>query len=314
MTEEITADALALIAERIVPGATLARSWTLRGGISARMTALELVLPGAETRRVIVRQPGDWAVRENPRAAAQEYRVLHVVRGLGVAAPAPLLLDESGAILPHPYLVVEFIDGQVVHSPPDVAAFTAGMAAAMAQIHRIDAARLELAALPRQDTWMAGARRERPDEADEPLGPRRIRAALRARWPLPHPNAPVLLHGDPWPGNLLWHEGRLVAVIDWEEAHTGDPLEDLAIARFDVLSMLGRAAMEQLTAAYAAAQPQVDLTDLPCWDLYAALRPVNSMAAWAAGWSDLGRPDITEAVMRAAHGEFVAQALARLSG
>ena len=30
-------------------------------------------------------------------------------------------------------------------------------------------------------------------------------------------NRPVLLHGDFWPGNILWRDGRLVAVIDWEK-------------------------------------------------------------------------------------------------
>jgi aminoglycoside phosphotransferase (APT) family kinase protein len=39
---------------------------------------------------------------------------------------------------------------------------------------------------------------------------------------------PVLVHGDAGPGNFLFEEGRLTALIDWELAHAGDPLEDLA--------------------------------------------------------------------------------------
>ena len=303
MSEAVTTGALALIAERIAPGATLARAWPLRGGISARMTGLELVLPGGESCRAILRQPGTWAVAENPRAAAREYRVLQIVRAIGVAAPAPLLLDESGTILPLPYLVVEFIDGEVEHSPADVEAFVGQVAAELAHIHRLEGVRPELASFPGRDGWLADARSERPVEVDEAPGPRRIRAVLRGATrdvhTLPHPNLPVLLHGDPWPGNIVWRDGRLAALIDWEEAHVGDPLEDLAIARFDILSMLGRLAMEELTRAYASMQPQVDVTDLPYWDLYAALRPVNNIAGWAGGWSDLGRPDISEAVLRA---------------
>ena len=88
----------------------------------------------------------------------------------------------------------------------------------------------------------------------------------------------------------------------------GDPLEDLAIARFDTLSMLGRGVMDELTRAYAAAQPGVDLTDLPYWDLYAALRPVTNISDWAGGWAELGRPDITADALRSRHREFVAQA------
>jgi aminoglycoside phosphotransferase (APT) family kinase protein len=35
-----------------------------------------------------------------------------------------------------------------------------------------------------------------------------------------------LLHGDYWPDNTLWRDGRLVCVIDWEDAALGDPLAD----------------------------------------------------------------------------------------
>jgi len=41
-------------------------------------------------------------------------------------------------------------------------------------------------------------------------------------------DAPVLVHGDAGPGNFLFDGDRLTAVIDWELAHLGDPMEDLA--------------------------------------------------------------------------------------
>jgi aminoglycoside phosphotransferase (APT) family kinase protein len=40
----------------------------------------------------------------------------------------------------------------------------------------------------------------------------------------------VLLHGDFWPGNALWRDGALVAILDWEDAAIGDPLADVANA------------------------------------------------------------------------------------
>lgn len=313
MTDSIPAAALDLIAQRVAPGSSVVRTWPLRGGISAHMTAVELRLPDGATRRVIARRPGSWAVGEYADAAAREYRVLQVVRNVGVAAPMPLLLDESQTILPAPYLVIEYTEGEVTHSPADATAFAAQVAAELARIHQVDAAQPALSALPTRGDWMADARREREIEGDEILGARRIRERLRAAWPLPHPNSPTLLHGDPWPGNLIWRDGRLAAFIDWEEAHIGDPLEDVAIARFDILSMLGSDAMASFTRSYASALPRVDMSDLPYWDLYAALRPVNHISGWAGGWADLGRRDITSSVLRAAHVEFVAQAMERLS-
>lgn len=46
---------------------------------------------------------------------------------------------------------------------------------------------------------------------------------------LPDPDgAPVLVHGDAGPGNFLFENGHLTALLDWELAHPGDPMEDLA--------------------------------------------------------------------------------------
>lgn len=39
--------------------------------------------------------------------------------------------------------------------------------------------------------------------------------------------APVLVHGDIGPGNFLFADGAVTALIDWEIAHAGHPLEDL---------------------------------------------------------------------------------------
>lgn len=46
---------------------------------------------------------------------------------------------------------------------------------------------------------------------------------------LPDPDErPVLVHGDAGPGNFLFEDGHMTGVIDWELAHAGDPMEDLA--------------------------------------------------------------------------------------
>jgi hypothetical protein len=42
------------------------------------------------------------------------------------------------------------------------------------------------------------------------------------------PGSPVLVHGDAGPGNFMFENGQLTGLIDWELAHPGDPMEDLA--------------------------------------------------------------------------------------
>jgi aminoglycoside phosphotransferase (APT) family kinase protein len=45
---------------------------------------------------------------------------------------------------------------------------------------------------------------------------------------LPPPGTIGLVHGDFRMGNFLLNEHGLVAVLDWELAHLGDPMEDIA--------------------------------------------------------------------------------------
>ena len=49
---------------------------------------------------------------------------------------------------------------------------------------------------------------------------------LRANLP-PEPEKPLLVHGDFRNGNLIIGPDGLRAVLDWEIAHLGDPIEDL---------------------------------------------------------------------------------------
>ncbi len=49
--------------------------------------------------------------------------------------------------------------------------------------------------------------------------------------PLPTSGAPTPVHGDPKIGNMMWRpDGTLVAMLDWEMAHQGEPLHDLGWA------------------------------------------------------------------------------------
>lgn len=43
----------------------------------------------------------------------------------------------------------------------------------------------------------------------------------------PSSGSPTIVHGDPKLSNLMWQEGRLTAVLDWEMALNGEPLADL---------------------------------------------------------------------------------------
>lgn len=150
---------------------------------------------------------------------------------------------------------------------------------------------------------MVAAALARPPAApDDALGEGTIRAAL-AGWPPADATAPQPLHGDYWPGNVLWRAGRLAAIIDWEDAALGDPLADLANCQFELLWAWGRGAMQQFTAEYLAAAP-IDTAALgragSCGQRSAAVRQAAELGP---------RAPEDERRMRELHGWFVAQAL-----
>jgi len=47
-------------------------------------------------------------------------------------------------------------------------------------------------------------------------------------------DGPVLVHGDFGPQNVLIEDNRITALVDWEFAHIGQPVEDLAWAEWIV--------------------------------------------------------------------------------
>lgn len=79
--------------------------------------------------------------------------------------------------------------------------------------------------------------------------------------------APVIVHGDAGPGNFLYEDDRVTALLDWELVHYGDPMADLAMLAIRMLFQ-GFVPLPQAFAAYeAAGGHKVDLPRLIYWRL-----------------------------------------------
>ncbi|HEY7355970.1 MAG TPA: phosphotransferase [Ktedonobacterales bacterium] len=290
----------AQVVQTFAPQSKLLRAWDLQGGVSARVTALEIERPDGQREKLLARQHGAADLASNPQIAADEFGLLHVLRSVGLPAPTPYHFDQSGEIFATPYIIIEYIEGQTEFAPAHLDDFLLQCAAQLARIHQVDGARPDIAFLPRQAEKYAQKLRERPAKLDESLQERQIRDALAAVWPLPQQNPSALLHGDFWPGNLLWRDGQLVGVIDWEDAALGDPLADVANSRLEMLWAFGIDAMQRFTEQYQALT-RLDWAHLPYWDLCAALRH----AAHAADWANYAAGEETT---RAGYRWFITQA------
>ncbi|MDP9471812.1 MAG: phosphotransferase [Chloroflexota bacterium] len=299
MTSELEEDALQRVVRRLDPGGTLRRAWPLAGGVSAEVTALEVEGSDGRPTTLVVRRYGNTDRGRNPHIARDEFRLLQIAQSHGLAAPTPYVFDESGELFPTPSLVIEFVEGETEFAPPDLAGYLAQAAAQLAKIHRVND-RPELSFLPRRDRGVG----EPPADLDASLNEARIRDALESAWPLSGVNPSVLLHGDYWPGNILWKDGELAAVVHWEDAGVGDPLADLANARLEMLWAFGVDAMYEFTDQYRSLTT-VNMSNLPYWDLWAALRPSSTISGW-------GLDAATEQRMSERHQLFVSRALDEL--
>lgn len=290
------------------PDWRLVRAWPLPGATASRVSAIEAEAPDGQRTTLALRQYGAANLKADPHAAQTEYRLLQLLYAAGQPVPRPYLADESCVILPGPFLLQELIDGAPVDDPADLTDFTAQLSAALADVHACGFARAEVGFLADVCDDFARKLGTGSAQADEYLKEAAVRAALEGGWPPSPINQPVVLHGDYWPGNVLWRDGTLVGIIDWEDALYGDPLADLAITRLEISWFFGSAVSDVLTDQYLALRPEVDTTTLPLWDLRAALR------ACGFNLQAFGLPASRLASMRTAHRAFIESALAQLAG
>jgi aminoglycoside phosphotransferase (APT) family kinase protein len=305
MISDVTAAATSFreVLARVDPQLRLVSSRDLLGGVSAQVTALKAVSATGLAANLVIRQYGARDCALDPQIAAHEYHLLSLLHTAGLRVPRPLLADETGTILPGPYLVIEYVDGDAMIDPARAAAPRAAVISQLAtELARIHDAAVPLGDLPylTDMTGYADSKVcDRPTVLDESLSEPSVRAALEPIWPPPVVNEPVLLHGDYWPGNTLWRGDALVAVIDWENAAAGDPVADLGNARMEICIGYGTAAAAEFARQYQVLRPSADLSTLPHWDLYAALRHAGRMSTWGMPAAELAR-------LQAGHRKFVA--------
>jgi aminoglycoside phosphotransferase (APT) family kinase protein len=205
------------------------------------------------------RDPGNALLRDLSDLAVQ-FEVLRCLDGTPVPTPRPYFFEDDPAVLGAPFLVMERVPGECP-SPwggegrrfyEDAAArgvLPASFTDTLVALHTLDwrAAGLEFLGVPGPGTDFA--RREVA----------KWRALVEASEHDPDPvmtdlfgwldaNAPatdrlVLVHGAYRTGNLLIHEDRVSAVLDWETQVIGDPMYDVAY----VLSELNREGSELLS-------------------------------------------------------------------
>ncbi len=253
----------------------------LSGGASRETFAFE-----ADGRPLILQRDRPGGMRQ--AGMATEARLLRAAAATGVPVPAVVATDadhrggEAATVLGGSWLVVERLVGETIPRKilrdDEFAAARPQLSGqcgqALAGVHAIDPA-----AVP----GLEGA-----DQLDQfralldAMGEPHPAFELGFRWlerRRPPRRADTVVHGDFRNGNLVVGTDGLRAVLDWELAHLGDPLEDLGWLcvrawRFGAAPRVGGFGdVDDLVAAYEAASgTAVDRDELAWWEAMGTLK------------------------------------------
>ena len=306
MSEPDTVDlaaALGALAPRIDATATgIEGLQRLSGGASQETWVFALLRRNGEPHRLILRRmpPGD---RFGDRVSGPELeaRVIEAAVAAGVPAPRIRHVLAPGDGVGRGF-IMDRIEGETLARrvirdavfAPARARFGVQAGQILAQIHGIDGAGI-------------GLREATP--AGEITNLRALHAAAGQHRPvfdfalgwlarnLPPEVPPRLVHGDFRNGNLMFGPEGIRAVLDWEIAHRGDPMEDLGWLcvnswRFGEIDkpVGGIADREILFAAYEQASGRsVDPAVVHFWEVFSTLRwglTCAEMVGWIARGED----------------------------
>jgi aminoglycoside phosphotransferase (APT) family kinase protein len=271
-------DLAAVVANVLGPRVRLLRADAMTNGASRRTTAL--VVDDGDVERRFVLQQGR---AESGRIMRTEAAVM--VRAVAAGVPAPVVVaasddpDEPGT----PYTLCEHVDGEArpqrIFADPalDRAALARRCGEVLAAIHRTSPDGLGLGGIDDP----VGALRDQYDAVDAPVPTFELAfRELAGSRPPARPSG--LVHGDFRMGNMIVSAsapGGLAAVLDWELAHVGDPLEDLGWLctgawRFRQRPVVGGFGdVDDLLAGYTAGGGDpVGRAELRWWTVFGTLR------------------------------------------
>jgi aminoglycoside phosphotransferase (APT) family kinase protein len=253
----------------------------LSGGASRDSWSFDAELATGEVARLVLQRRRSVAIA--PGLSVDTEAVL-LQQAHAAGAPVARLVgwDPTGEALGAPFLLVERVDGEtipqrILRDPTYADArghLVRDYGAALARLHRTPVD--EVPGLASEDP-LAQYRRVL-DEIDEP----HPALELGLRWLVRHqppPGRRVLVHGDFRSGNGIVTRDGLAAVIDFELAHVGDPLEDLGwfcirAWRFgEPLQAGGFGTIEEFVDAYRGeGGDPVDLDALRWWVVFGTIR------------------------------------------
>jgi aminoglycoside phosphotransferase (APT) family kinase protein len=280
------------------------------GGASRETYKFDAVTKTGKRGMILRRDPPDSLIDTDRRLEYLAYESFHP---RGIPTPEPIKLEEGTEALDRPFFLMSRVDGGAAASPfaadpyaPHAAAIGQQLFTILGQIAAANPATLPMSRAtetPAADAcWSKElAHWERELNKDE-LFPQPIaRAAIRwlRRNPPPPAQKLSVVHGDYRSGNFM-HDGagKILAILDWEMAHIGDPLEDLGWAidplwsHFETERVSGLLPRAEAIALWEKASGlKVDAKALAWWELFNSFKGLVIWVSAAKTYRDGGGRD-----------------------
>lgn len=272
------------------------------GGASRETWRFQASADG-ERQGLIVRIDPESSLIDTDRAT--EYRAIAAAFHAGLPAPEPLYLEADTAWLGRPFSITTEIPGCMASADTMPGEHLAKLGAQkwtwLGKLAALDPIALGVDDVMAMTTPLSCAMEQMEYWAkviiDDEIHPSPI-AEAAVRWLRRHPPPPAqklsLVHGDYRTGNFLYNsEGDIKAILDWEMAHIGDPLEDLAWSLdplwcFHTPELAGRLIPHKEAVRHweAGSGMKVDPKAFRWWQVFAA---VKGIGIWISSSEDFHR-------------------------
>jgi aminoglycoside phosphotransferase (APT) family kinase protein len=269
------------------PGATgVAGAARLSGGASQETWSFDILHPSGPIGAILRRAPSGYGAAPE-RAAGLDAEAVLMQLAYDAGLPSPRVLhvlepqDELGTGFVMARVEGETIPRKILRDEKFSQArpkLARQLGNALAGIHGLDSRKLpELRRMTAAKEIAELTRDHRGFDWPRPV------FELALRWLRDHDPGPpaevTLVHGDFRHGNLVIGPEGVRAVLDWELAHLGDPMEDLGWIcvnswRFGEIDkpVGGFGSREELYAGYEAAGRGVDPARVKFWEVMGTLR------------------------------------------
>ena len=295
------------VVDTVARGNRLLSITPARAAFTNVVDVLDTDSPDGQSRRLVVKRMTD---EPDPERATADFHGLQIARRHGIPAPEPVFLDATGELLGVPGIVTRFVRGRQIANPEDPVVWARNLADLLIRIHDVSPDANERKGIyDGTELGLYFLTGDWPEKmSGHPLSDSIYGAIRELRFGI-RVVPPVFLHMDYWPGNVLWFDGRVSAVLDWDAAGYGDPALDVGYFRMNMYLRGIKAAADVFLEHYEAARGPV--VNLGFWELACAARPLPNPAAWIPESREMGDLGATDDRAETDYYEFVEGAVRR---